>query len=232
VDEIDRNKPGARRSGNRDLSDVAQDYLKEIYKLEAGGGRATTSAIAERLGVAPPSVTAMLKRLAALGLAQHERYRGVKLTRAGEQAAIAVIRRHRLLEQYLAETFGVSIDAVHAEAERLEHALSGELEAQIDAALGFPTHDPHGDPIPDAALQFESPDLRPLTELEPGERATIRLVPDGDPQLLRYLSKLALLPGQPIVLRGSAPFGGPVTVLAKGAEHAISRELANQIGVA
>src|SRR5947207_13662437 len=118
------------------LSQPAEDYLKEIYKLESEQGRATTSAVAERMGVAPPSVTAMLKKLAALGLLEHERYRGVRLTRAGEKAAIEVIRHHRLLEQYLAESLGMPIDQVHAEADRLEHALSEELEARIDASLG------------------------------------------------------------------------------------------------
>src|SRR5438477_1936882 len=160
------------------LSQTAQDYLKEIYKLEKGSGRAVTSAIAERLGVAPPSVTSMLKKLAALGLLEHERYRGVQLTGAGEKAAIEVIRHHRLLEKYLSESLGMPLDAVHDEADRLEHALSEELEARIDRSLGFPTHDPHGDPIPDAKLTLRPSKLRPLAELAPGERATIRRVPD------------------------------------------------------
>jgi DtxR family Mn-dependent transcriptional regulator len=112
-----------------DLTHAIQDYLKEIYKLQGDGGRASTSAVAERMGVAQPSVTAMLKKLAALGLAEHEPYRGVVLTSKGEQVALEVIRHHRLLEQYLAETLGLSIDAVHDEADRLEHALSEELEA-------------------------------------------------------------------------------------------------------
>ena len=213
------------------LSETAQDYLKEIYKLQTEAGRAATSAIAERLGVAPPSVTAMLKKLAALGLVEHEPYRGAQLTRTGEKAAIEVIRHHRLLEVYLSETLGLAIEDVHAEAERLEHALSEELEARIDESLGYPTHDPHGDPIPDAKLNLERSTVRPLAELQPGERATIRRVPDEDPALLRYLSGLALLPGKAVKLVGCAPFGGPVTVMAEGAEHAISRELAGQIGV-
>jgi DtxR family transcriptional regulator, Mn-dependent transcriptional regulator len=214
------------------LSQNAEDYIKEIYKLEAERGRATTSALAERVGVAAPSVTAMLKKLAALGLVEHERYRGVRLTSAGTKAAIEVIRHHRLLEQYLAESLGMPIDEVHDEADRLEHALSEELEARIDESLGFPTHDPHGDPIPDAALNLRPTPLRPLAELEPGERATIRRVPDDDGELLRYLAELALLPGEKVALLDAAPFGGPVTVEARGEEHAISRELAGKIGVA
>jgi DtxR family transcriptional regulator, Mn-dependent transcriptional regulator len=140
------------------LSETAEDYLKEIYKLQAEDGRATTSALAERVGVSPPSATAMLKKLAALKLVRHERYRGVKLTPAGEKAAIEVIRHHRLLEQYLSETLGIPVDDVHAEADRLEHALSEEVEAQIDRSLGFPTRDPHGDPIPGADLTWPSSD--------------------------------------------------------------------------
>jgi DtxR family Mn-dependent transcriptional regulator len=184
------------------------------------------------MGVAAASVTAMLKKLSALGLLEHERYRGVRLTRAGAKAAIEVIRHHRLLEQYLAESLGMPLDEVHDEADRLEHALSEELEARIDESLGFPTHDPHGDPIPDAKLNLRPSALRALVELAPGERATIRRVPDADGELLRYLAGLALVPGEIVELLEAAPFGGPVTVEAGGAEHAISRELAGQIGVA
>lgn len=213
------------------LSEAAEDYLKEIYKLELEHGRATTSALADRLGVSPPSVTAMLKKLATLKLAVHEPYRGVTLTDAGRKAAVEVIRHHRLLEQYLAETLGMPIDAVHAEADRLEHALSEELEARIDASLGFPTHDPHGDPIPDAALNVGSDSLRPLGTLDPGNAATVRRVPD-DPALLRYLGGLGLLPGEPVEVIAVAPFDGPVTVVAGGGEHAISAAIAARIGVA
>jgi DtxR family Mn-dependent transcriptional regulator len=216
-----------------DLSEAIQDYLKEIYKLEAAGKRATTTAIAVSLGVAPSSATAMVKKLAALGLAEHAPYRGVELTTAGRQIALEVVRHHRLLEMYLAETLGLGIDAVHAEADRLEHVISEELEARIDQALGYPTHDPHGDPIPDAALKLEAAHvLRKLDELEPGESATIRRIPDGDAGLLRYLAELALVPGCRLVVRRSEPFGGPVTVDVDGREHALSRELAGRIGVA
>jgi DtxR family transcriptional regulator, Mn-dependent transcriptional regulator len=121
---------------------------------------------------------------------------------------------------------------VHAEADRLEHVLSEELEARIDEQLGYPTHDPHGDPIPDAGLNVDRSPLRSLEALEPGEEATVRRVPDGDADLLRYLAKLALVPGGRVTMRRSEPFGGPLTVLVSGKEHAISRELAGQIGVA
>jgi DtxR family Mn-dependent transcriptional regulator len=172
----------------------------------------------------------MLKKLAALKLVTHEPYRGVTLTRAGRKAAVEVIRHHRLLEQYLAETLGMPIDAVHDEADRLEHALSEELEARIDATLGYPTHDPHGDPIPDAELNVEVDELRPLHALDPGESSTVRRVPD-DTAVLRYLRGLGLLPGAAVAVVEAAPFDGPVTVQTGDGEHAISFELAGQIGV-
>jgi DtxR family Mn-dependent transcriptional regulator len=215
----------------RDLTDAMQDYVKEIYKLRLEGKRATTSAVAERLGVRPPSVTAMVKRLSALGLAEHAPYRGVELTPAGERVALEIIRHHRLLELYLTQALGLSLDEVHSEADRLEHALSEELEARIDRSLGYPTHDPHGDPIPDAALRLDRKRLRTLASLEPGDEATIKRVPDGDDELLRYLAKLALVPGKKVKLRSAEPFGGPLTVRVGKAEHAISRELAGGIGV-
>ena len=217
---------------SNDLSDAIQDYLKEIYKLQAGGERATTSAIARRMRVAPSSATSMVKKLAALELVVHAPYRGVELTDAGRKIALEVIRHHRLLEQYLAKTLGLGIDAVHAEADRLEHVLSEELEERIDRALGYPTHDPHGDPIPDAELNVERSRLRSLAALEPGERAVVRRVPDGDAALLRYLEELALVPGRLVTMRATEPFGGPVTVAGESGERSISRELAAQIGVA
>jgi DtxR family transcriptional regulator, Mn-dependent transcriptional regulator len=215
-----------------DLSVAIQDYLKEIYKLQAEGERATTSAIARRMGVAPSSVTSMLKKLAVLGLAEHSPYRGVQLSEAGTKIALEVIRHHRLLEQYLAETLGLGIDAVHAEADRLEHVISEELEARIDEQLGYPTHDPHGHPIPDAGLKLKRQTLRSLDALEPGEEATVERVPDGDAALLRYLAGLRLVPGGRVRMRSLEPFEGPLTVVVEGKEHAISRALAGQIGVA
>jgi DtxR family Mn-dependent transcriptional regulator len=214
-----------------ELTDAIQDYLKEIYKLEAAGQRAATSALAQRLEVSAPSVTAMLKKLATLGLVEHERYRGAKLTEAGEQVALEVIRHHRLIEQYLVETLGLPLDAVHVEADRLEHALSEELEAHIDRTLGFPTSDPHGDPIPGPDLRLVPTEATPLSALEAGAKATVSRVPDRDGDVLRYLTKLKLVPGSRLEVRESAPFGGPLTVRVGGADHAISRELAAQISV-
>ena len=212
------------------LSDAIQDYIKEIYKLSGEVDRVTTNAVARRMGVSAPSVTSMLKKLAALGLVVHEPYRGATLTPAGERIAVEVVRHHRLLELYLMQTLGMSIENVHAEADRLEHALSEELEARIDAALGYPTHDPHGDPIPDAALRIDQQALRVLGDLRPGERATIRRVPD-DAEALRLLSGLDLLPGSEVELRESTAADDVLTVASGGQEHAIDRELAVRIGV-
>ena len=214
-----------------ELTDAIQDYVKEIYKLQAAGTRVTTSALAGRLGVSPPSATAMVKKLASLGLVEYERYRGARLTRKGEKVALEVIRHHRLLEQYLSQTLGLPIDALHDEADRLEHALSEELEAHIDRTLGFPTHDPHGDPIPGPDLKLVVSQAMPLSALEPGAKATVSRVPDGDGELLRYLSELKLTPGRRIEVREAAPFEGPLTVRVAGADHAISRELAARIAV-
>jgi DtxR family Mn-dependent transcriptional regulator len=137
------------------LTEAIEHYLRAIYKL--GHDRdepVSVTELARAQAVAPASASAMVKKLAALGLAEHAPYRGVALTAAGERVALEVIRHHRLLELYLAKTLGVDVADVHNEADRLEHAISEELEARIDKALGFPTHDPHGDPIPDANLRW------------------------------------------------------------------------------
>jgi len=136
------------------LSEAIQDYLKGIYKLQQGADPVAITALAREQGVSAASASAMVKKLAALGLLEHEPYRGARLTGAGERVAVEVIRHHRLLELYLAQTLGLDVDDVHDEADRLEHVISEELEARIDSALGFPTHDPHGDPIPDANLKW------------------------------------------------------------------------------
>jgi DtxR family Mn-dependent transcriptional regulator len=136
------------------LTEAIQHYLREIYKLGQADERVSVTALARAQHVSPASASAMVKKLDALGLAEHVPYRGVSLTPSGERVALEVIRHHRLLELYLAETLGLDVEDVHDEADRLEHAISEELESRIDRALGFPTHDPHGDPIPDANLRW------------------------------------------------------------------------------
>jgi DtxR family transcriptional regulator, Mn-dependent transcriptional regulator len=212
------------------VSESAQDYLKAIWKLQRAGDM-STSALAESLGVTPASATAMLKKLATLGLVVHERYRGATLTPAGERMALEVVRHHRLLELYLMEALGLSWDQVHEEAEKLEHHLSDELEARIDQALGFPTRDPHGDPIPSPELLLARDELTCLSDLEAGSMTVIRRVPDSDPELLRYLATLGLVPAEEVTVVEQAPFDGPVTIEVRGSRHAIGRSLAAQIEV-
>ncbi|MBI2267529.1 MAG: metal-dependent transcriptional regulator, partial [Armatimonadetes bacterium] len=138
----------ARKAGFPATSQAAEDYLKTIFLLQAESDVVTTSAIAERLKVSTPSVTAMVKRLAEMSLLRHTPYQGVALTEQGERVALEIIRHHRLLELFLAKVVGLSWDKVHDEAEKLEHVLSDEFEDRIDEVLGFPRSDPHGDPIP------------------------------------------------------------------------------------
>jgi DtxR family Mn-dependent transcriptional regulator len=214
------------------LTRAVQDYLKAIYALDAAGARVTTSALADRMDVSAPSATAMMKRLAELGLAERAPYRGVVLTESGRRNALEMLRHHRLLERYLADTFDLPLDQVHAEADRLEHAISESLEERIDQALGFPTHDPHGHPIPDKDLKISSVQARALLDLAPGDRATVSRVPDNDADILRYLDELALVPGEPVEVTAIAPFGGPVSVRTGTGEHAIARELAAAVGIA
>ena len=215
-----------------DLTVAVQDYLKAIYVLESVGERVTTSALATRVGVSAPSATAMTKRLDELGLVERVPHRGVALTDDGRRGALEVLRHHRLLERYLVDRLGLPLDAVHAEAELLEHALSEELEAKIDEELGFPTHDPHGDPIPDRELRLVHGESRSLLDLELGARGSVARVPDGDSELLRYLGELGLVPDASVEVVAQAPFGGPVTVRTASGEHAISRELADRIAAA
>ncbi len=217
--------------GKPAVSKSAEDYLKAILQLESAGA-ATTSAIALRLGISQPSVTRMTKKLAADGLVVRVPYRGVTLTEPGRRVALEVLRHHRLLELYLADALGLPLDEVHAEADRLEHVLSEELESRIDAALGYPTHDPHGHPIPDPELRLDAAVRRSLSEVAPGESTTVVRVPDSDADLLRYLGELALVPGATVEVVAQAPFDGPITLRSGSGEYAIARELAIAIAVA
>ena len=216
---------------------AVEDYVKAIYDLARAEEKVTTSALAERLGVAPASVTGMVKKLAEMHLVAHEPYRGVTLTDAGRRIAVEVIRHHRLVETYLHEALGVPWDEVHAEAEKWEHVLSEALEARMDAALGHPTNDPHGAPIPTPGLELEEPDWPPLARLEAGRRAVVAEVSDHDPALLRYVGGLGLYPGTAFEVTEGAPYeDGPVTVRLldgeqEGAEHAVGDRAAAHIFV-
>jgi DtxR family Mn-dependent transcriptional regulator len=210
-------------------SEAIEDYAKAIYALQrrtAPGEGVSTNDLAERLGVTPASVSAMLKKLADRGLAVHERYRGVVLTPEGERVALEILRHHRLLELYLAEHLGVPWDRVHEEAEALEHVISEDLEARIAAKLGNPTHDPHGDPIPDADLVMHEGDTRSLAELEPGVRGRFVRISDSDPAMLRYLDERGVRLGDELEVLDRQPFGGPLTVRFGVAEHVLGGGLA------
>jgi DtxR family transcriptional regulator, Mn-dependent transcriptional regulator len=208
-----------------------EDYAKAIYALQRREGNVATTALAERLGVTPASASAMVKRLDGLGLVAHEPYQGVVLTAAGKRVALEVLRHHRLLELYLAESLGMPWDQVHAEAEVLEHVLSEELEARIAAKLGNPTRDPHGDPIPSAELEVDEGGGVPLQTLEPGARGVFVRVSDSDPQMLRYLSDRGIAVGDDLEVVDKQPFDGPLFVRMGARTHALGGALARAMQV-
>jgi DtxR family transcriptional regulator, Mn-dependent transcriptional regulator len=185
-----------------------QDYLKTIFDLTQDNDSASTTALAARLEIAPASVTGMVQKLAAAKppLVHYRKHQGVTLTGAGEQAALRVIRRHRLLETYLVTTLGYAWDNVHEEACRLEHAISEELETKIAAALGSPERDPHGDPIPDADLRLPTDTSTPLSALRAGQKATVLMVQSDDPAFLRHMDEIGLLPGVGLQVKHYSPF--------------------------
>lgn len=210
---------------------AVEDYLKAIYQLSQGDSAVGTSAIAERLGVAPGSVTGMLKRLGSQGLVQHERYQGARLTEEGMREAIRMIRRHRILELFLVEVLGYTWDQVHPEAERLEHAASDDLVDRMAGVLGDPESDPHGHPIPNSAGTIRMRELPTLAELRSGDRAILRRVSDEDPEALRYLARLNLMPGVEIQLLERTPMRGPLRVRVADTEEMIGLELAERLRV-
>jgi DtxR family Mn-dependent transcriptional regulator len=214
-----------------DLTVAVQDYAKAIYTLEARDGTASTNDLAALLGVRPASVSGMLRKLAELGLVEHERYRGVRLTERGRRVALEVIRHHRLLELFLVESLGMTWDEVHAEAEVLEHALSEELEELIAAKLGDPTVDPHGDPIPSRELKVAETQAPALAELEPGEVATFVRISDSDPEMLRFLGGRGIVPGTKLEVVERQPFDGPVFVRVGKELHPLGATLARAMHV-
>src|SRR5437763_16927672 len=193
------------------VSSAVEDYAKAIYALESRGeGAVSTTALAERLSVTAASASSMVKKLADMGLVTHEPYRGVRLTPEGVKVALEVLRHHRLLEVYLAEELGVPWDRVHDEAEVLEHVLSEELEEIIAAKLGYPTRDPHGDPIPTVDGRIEEQPTAALSEAEPGACGVFVRVSDSDPEMLRYLAARGIAPGDEFEVVEKQPFDGPL----------------------
>jgi len=212
------------------LSRSIEDYLKVIYKLELESGSAQTSAIADALAIAPPSVSGMVKRLADAELVTHVPYRGVELTEAGRRQALRMLRRHRILESYLIGHLGYDWDDVDREAERLEHAVSDDLVERMAVKLGNPTHDPHGAPIPSAAGTIDPTRYLPMTEIEVGHAGRFRMIGDADPERLRFIASLGLRPGAEFRVLDRQPFNGPVTIELDGdREEVIGFALASSL---
>ena len=213
-------------------TDAVEDYAKAIYALQSrGGGAVSTNALAERLGVTPASASGMVKRLDELGLVTHVPYRGVRLTEEGLALALEMLRHHRLLELYLAESLDVPWDRVHDEAEVLEHVLSEELEDVIAAKLGDPTHDPHGDPIPTRDGRIEEQDTRPLDSMQAGDRGRFVRISDSDAEMLRYLTERGISPGDRFEVVERQPFGGPLFARFGEQVHALGGMLARAMRV-
>lgn len=216
------------------LSRSVEDYLKAIYGLSATGDPASTSAVADALEVQPASVTGMVKRLAEGGLVEHVPYRGVRLTERGTREALKILRRHRIIETYLCQRLGYSWDDVHDEAERLEHAVSDTLIERMAAALEFPSHDPHGAPIPTSAGEIERTDFATLADARPGDELWVRAVRDEDPERLRSMEAKGLLPGARVVVSADQVAGEPMDIrvgLGSGTSRSVDPELARLIFV-
>jgi DtxR family transcriptional regulator, Mn-dependent transcriptional regulator len=205
------------------LTQSIQDYLKHIYELNEDGIAASTNELAARLNVAPASVTGMLQRLASASqpLVVYKKHQGVTLTRAGQKAALEVIRHHRLLEAYLVKALGYSWDEVHDEACRLEHFISEDFEARIAEALGNPLRDPHGDLIPTKDLTMPADETRPLASLRIEETATVKRVTDDDPALLRHLLEIGVVPEAVVTVKNYSEFDGNLTLQVVGRRSSI-----------
>lgn len=219
----------------QELTPRISDCLKVIYAMQERGQKVSTSAVSEQLRVSDATATILFKDFASAGWVEHVPYHGVRLTPLGERKAVEVIRHHRLLELYLARELGYTWDKVHAEADKLEHVISEEFEDKLDALLGYPTVDPHGDPIPskDGVVTVLPGQL--LSQMPEGQLAAILRINDQDPEKLCYLGRLGLYPGTKVQVIEHAPFGGPVRLLVGEGdvqtEQVIGTELANQITV-
>jgi DtxR family Mn-dependent transcriptional regulator len=176
-----------------DLTSVAQDYLKVIWTAQEWSlDKVSTKMLAERIGVSASTASESIRKLADQGLVDHEKYGAVTLTEAGRQAALAMVRRHRLMETFLVRELGYGWDEVHDEAEVLEHAVSDRMLARIEAKLGYPTRDPHGDPIPGADGQVPTPPARQLSTCHDGDAGTVARISDADPEMLRYFDSVGI----------------------------------------
>src|SRR4051794_22522328 len=216
-----------------DLSSVAQDYLMIIWSAtEWSDEPVTVKQLSERMGVRAATVSDGVRRLADQGLVLHERYGGGELTEAGRRHAVAMVRRHRLIETFLVEELGYGWDEVHDEAEVLEHAVSDELVARIDRRLGFPARDPHGDPIPTADGTPRRPDAVPLLTTDTGVAVTVVRISDADPAVLRYLADRGIGLDTPLSVGEHRALAGDITVHLGGAPVAIGAAAASAVWVA
>jgi DtxR family Mn-dependent transcriptional regulator len=214
------------------ISPAVENYLKEIYLLETRtGAPVATSQLAERLAVAPGSVSGMVERLSRAGLVEHVRYRGARLTEQGRRAALHVVRRHRLLESFLVSDLGMGWEEVHEEAETLEHAVSERLLEAIAAKLGDPVRDPHGDPIPSANLEIDEAEAVSLDQLPLGTKGRLVRILDADADLLAYLDDLGISLGDDVEVLALQPFGGSFTVSIAGRTHSLGRLAAEALSV-
>ena len=216
---------------DRHLTISIQDYLKSIYELTESSESASTNAIAAKLNIKPASVTGMIQRLASAkpALVDYQKHRGVTLTKEGEKAALEVIRHHRLIEAWLVQTLGYSWDEVHDEAERLEHAISEDLERRIAAAMGYPARDPHGDLIPTEDLEMPVDLSMPLSALRPGQNAIIQRVKSSDTDLLRYLESIGLVPGVGIEVKDYSSFDHNLTIRVGRKSIVLGLNITNKI---
>jgi len=217
--------------GHTHFDESTEEYLEAIYRLEREGPGVSTSGLATELGVSPASVSGMLKKLDSDGYIEHRARGEAKLTPRGLDVGVRVIRRHRLAERLLTDVLGMPWDEVHAEACKLEHAISASVELRLIEVLGDPKVCPHGHPIPPAdGSDPPHPDV-PLAQVQAGEGAVVYGVTEEVPEILRYLGEVGLRPGVRITVIEKAPLGGPITVEVAGKRHAISLELARMITV-
>jgi DtxR family Mn-dependent transcriptional regulator len=213
------------------LTRAQEDYLKALYQLHGDHQPVPTRDLAQRLGISSPSVSEMVTRLSAQGLVEHDRYRGQQLTREGRKVALELVRHHRLLEMFLVQVLGYSLDEVHDEAERLEHVISERMEKRIFELLGRPELDPHGHAIPTLGGKVRSLSERPLSECRVGEKVVVQGVSDDDPARLRELKRRGLLPGTRVEIVVASTYEAPIEVRIKGRRVSIPLGLARAMFV-
>ena len=202
-------------------SSTVEDYVKQIYLAEQHSDETLVpmGKLAETMGVVPGTATSMIKTLAAASLVEYQPRAGVRLTKGGRKLALHILRRHRLVEMFLVETLGMEWTEVHEEAEALEHVISDKVLARIDALLGEPSLDPHGDPIPDAQGQVHRRKLHPLKEVMDNRETCIRRVSDQDEAFLRFLDKEQLKPGARVTVVENNPAAGALTLRKEDGSH-------------